>query len=65
MVQLLCFVYSTAVFNAWVMANAVLMQVTGMYSVDPLITQKDLRNMLLLVVCGYRVPLEPPPSVLP
>ncbi len=66
MARLLCFVYSVAVFNAWVMANATLMHVTGIYPTDPPITQQDLRDMLLLlIVFGYKEPPEPPPPVLP
>ncbi len=64
--RLLCFVYSVTVFNAWVMANATLMHRIGIYSADPLITQQDLRDMiLLLIVFGYKEPPEPPPPVLP
>ncbi len=64
--RLLCFVYSVTVFNAWVMANATLMHRIGIYPTDPLITQQDLRDMmLLLIVFGYKEPPEPPPPVLP
>ena len=64
--RLLCFVYSVTVFNAWVMANATLMHRIGIYPADPLITQQDLRDMmLLLIVFGYKEPPEPPPPVRP
>ena len=64
--RLLCFVYSVAIFNAWVMTNATLMYSIGIYPADPLITQQDLRDMmLLLIVFGYKEPPEPPPPVLP
>ena len=58
--------YSVTVFNAWVMANATLMHRIGIYPAGPLITQQDLRDMmLLLIVFGYKEPPEPPPPVLP
>ena len=48
------------------MANATLMHRIGIYSADPLITQQDLRDMiLLLIVFGYKEPPVPPPPVLP
>ncbi len=48
------------------MTNATLMYSIGIYPADPLITQQDLRDMmLLLIVFGYKEPPEPPPPVLP
>jgi len=49
-VRLLCFVYSVAVFNAWVMANAVMSYITGIRSRDPAVTQQHPRQVLL--ECG-------------
>ena len=65
--RLLCFVYSVAIFNAWVGHDKrdTDVQYRDLFA-DPLITQQDLRDMmLLLIVFGYKEPPEPPPPVLP
>jgi len=62
-VRLLCFAYSVAVFNAWVMANAVMSYITGIRSRDPAVTQQHLKQVLL--ECGLfdpRMRPEPPPK---
>ncbi len=65
-VMLLYFLYYVSVFNAWVMANAVLMHMTGIYAKDPLITRQDLRDVLLLYhVFDCKMLPEPLPPVLP
>ena len=63
--RLLCFMYSVLVFNAWVMANAVLRYITRIHSKEPMIPQQDLMDLLLLLtVFDYSRPPEPPPRVL-
>lgn len=64
-VRLLCFAYSAAFLNAWVMANAVLRYITGIHAKDPPITQQHLKNLVLRYgVFDYRVLPEPPPAAL-
>ena len=61
--RLLYFVYSVCIFNAWVMANAMLAFMTGIHQKDPMITQQAMNDMLMLsYVFDYRMPPEPPPS---
>ena len=43
-VRLLCFVYSVAFFNAWIMLNATLLHHTGIYTDDLLVTQQHQKT---------------------
>ena len=62
-VRLLCFVYSVAFFNAWVMLNATLLYHTGIYTDDSLVTQQHQKNMTLFHYVFSKLPPEPPPTV--
>jgi len=56
-------VYSVAMLNAWVMANAVMSYIMGIRSGDPVVTQQHLKQVLL--ECGLfdpRMLPQPPPK---
>ena len=63
--RMLYFVYSTAVFNALVMANAMMRYITGIISEDPLINQQCLNDVIKCRTSDYRMLLKPPPPVPP
>ncbi len=52
---MLYFVYLAAVFNAWVMANAMMWSVTGIIAEDPLITQQCLNDVIKHGTSDYRM----------
>ena len=64
-VRMLYFVYSAAVFNAWVMANAMMRNFTGIVTEDPLITQQCLNDVIKRGMSDYRMLPQPPPPVPP
>ena len=66
-VRLLCFVFSSAIYNSWVMANAMLAWRNKVSANEPLITQQQLKDLLLYIslFVDCRLLPEPPPPVLP
>ena len=62
-VRLLYFAYSVAVFNAWVVANAILGYITGIHAEkESLISQQHFKNMMLSsCLFDCRMLPEPPP----
>ncbi len=60
-----CLAYSAAVFNAWVMANAMMRDMTGIVTEDPLITQQCLNDVIKRRISDHRMMPEPPPPVPP
>ena len=62
-VRLLYFAYSVAVFNAWVVANAILGYITGIHAEkESLISQQHFKNMMLSsYLFDCRMLPEPPP----
>lgn len=65
-VRTLYFVYAAVVFNAWVMANAMLMHMASISAGSSPIIQQDFKDVLLLY-CAFDnwILPEPPPPVLP
>ena len=63
-VRLLCFVFSAAVYNSWVMANAMLARRHNVSAEEPLITQQQVKDALLFlaVPVDHRQVSKPPPS---
>ena len=60
----LYFGYSVMIYNAWVVANAVLEFITGIYKEnESLVSQQHLKNMILSCCpFDYYILPEPPPS---
>jgi len=59
--RLLCFAYSVAMPNVWVMVNAVVPYIMGIRFGDPVVTQQHIKQVLL--ECGLfdpRMLPEPP-----
>ncbi len=64
-VRMLYFVYSAAVFNARVMANAMMRIMTGITTEDPLITRQCLKDVIKRGISDYRMLPQPLHRCLP